>query len=205
LLIDQRPSVATSPTRGSADPSLTADVGILTSVLDRLGSAQLVTCPALLTIDQLDAIGSALAVARQPALVSLTLTGATWIGLAFTPALRPLLPGPYQLGVITATNPAAAKRNWPNDLHPARRRTARRNAPGRKRATQNPSPQRSWTPQRPSSPSTTSSEWCDHRGRSHFSRPRPGPTASSVKTDPSQQPMTGSGWQPATMPPSGVT
>ncbi len=79
LLIDQRPGVATSPTRGSADPSLTADVGILTSVLDRLGSAQLVTCSALLdllTIDQLDAIGSALAVARQPALVGLTVTGA---------------------------------------------------------------------------------------------------------------------------------
>jgi hypothetical protein len=57
---------------------LTADVGILTSVLDRLGSAQLVTCSPLLdllTIDQLDAIGLALAVARQPA-VSLTLTGA---------------------------------------------------------------------------------------------------------------------------------
>jgi hypothetical protein len=38
--------------------------------LDRLGSAQLVTCSALLdllTIDQLDAIGSALVVARQPA------------------------------------------------------------------------------------------------------------------------------------------
>jgi hypothetical protein len=37
--------------------------------LDRLGGAQLVTCSALLdllTIDQLDAIGSALAVARQP-------------------------------------------------------------------------------------------------------------------------------------------
>jgi hypothetical protein len=47
--------------------------------LDRLGSAQLVTCSALLdllTIDQLDAICSALAVARQSALVSLTVTGA---------------------------------------------------------------------------------------------------------------------------------
>jgi hypothetical protein len=46
--------------------------------LDRLGSAQLVTRSTLLdllTIDQLDAIGSALAVARQPA-VSLTVTGA---------------------------------------------------------------------------------------------------------------------------------
>jgi hypothetical protein len=47
--------------------------------LDRLGSAQLVTCSALLdlpTSDQLDGIGSALAVARQPALVGLTVTGA---------------------------------------------------------------------------------------------------------------------------------
>jgi hypothetical protein len=47
--------------------------------LDRLGSAQLVTCSALLdllTIDHLDAIGSDLAVARQPALFSLTVTGA---------------------------------------------------------------------------------------------------------------------------------
>jgi 5S rRNA maturation endonuclease (ribonuclease M5) len=34
---------------------------------------------------------------------------ATWIGLAFTPALRPLLPGPYQLGIITATNPGSGK------------------------------------------------------------------------------------------------
>ena len=75
MLIDQDPpGVATSPTRGSADHLLTADVGILTSVLDRLGGVQLVTCSALLdllTIDQLDAIGSALAVARQLALVSL--------------------------------------------------------------------------------------------------------------------------------------
>jgi hypothetical protein len=34
---------------------------------------------------------------------------ATWIGLAFTPALRPVLPGPYQMGVITATNPGSGK------------------------------------------------------------------------------------------------
>ena len=34
---------------------------------------------------------------------------ATWIGLLFTPLLRPLLPGPYQLGVITATNPGSGK------------------------------------------------------------------------------------------------
>jgi hypothetical protein len=34
---------------------------------------------------------------------------ATWIGLAFTPALRPLLPPPFQMGVITATNPGSGK------------------------------------------------------------------------------------------------
>ena len=34
---------------------------------------------------------------------------ATWIGLLFTPILRPLLEPPYQLGVITATNPASGK------------------------------------------------------------------------------------------------
>ena len=58
---------------------LTADVGILTSVLPQLGGSQLVTCSALLdvlTLDQLDAISSALAAARQPALFSLTVTGA---------------------------------------------------------------------------------------------------------------------------------
>ena len=73
------PGVATAPTRGSAGPLLAAYVGILTSVLDRLVSAQLVTRSTLLdllTIDQLDAIGSALAVARQPAMVGLMVTGA---------------------------------------------------------------------------------------------------------------------------------
>jgi hypothetical protein len=34
---------------------------------------------------------------------------ATWIGLAFTPILRPLFPPPYQMGVITATNPGSGK------------------------------------------------------------------------------------------------
>jgi hypothetical protein len=34
---------------------------------------------------------------------------ATYIGLAFTPALRQLFPPPYQMGVITATNPASGK------------------------------------------------------------------------------------------------
>jgi hypothetical protein len=34
---------------------------------------------------------------------------ATWIGLLFTPILRPLLPSPYQMGVFTATNPGSGK------------------------------------------------------------------------------------------------
>jgi hypothetical protein len=34
---------------------------------------------------------------------------ATWIGLLLTPVLRPLLPGPYPLGVVTATNPGSGK------------------------------------------------------------------------------------------------
>jgi hypothetical protein len=34
---------------------------------------------------------------------------ATWIGLLLTPVLRPLLPGPYPLGVFTATNPGSGK------------------------------------------------------------------------------------------------
>ena len=34
---------------------------------------------------------------------------ATYLGLEFTPALRPVLPGPYQMGVITATNPGSGK------------------------------------------------------------------------------------------------
>jgi hypothetical protein len=34
---------------------------------------------------------------------------ATWIGLLFTPILRPLLPGPYQMGVFTAINPGSGK------------------------------------------------------------------------------------------------
>ena len=34
---------------------------------------------------------------------------ATWIGLAMTPALRQLFPPPYQMGIITATNPGSGK------------------------------------------------------------------------------------------------
>ena len=79
LLIDQDQALQHHQPVAPRTRLLTADVGILTSVLDRLGGAQLVTCSALLdvlTLDQLDAIGSALAAARQPALFSLTVTGA---------------------------------------------------------------------------------------------------------------------------------
>jgi hypothetical protein len=79
LLIDQDQGLLRSLPVAPRTRILTADVGILTSVLDRSGSAQLVTCSALLdvlTVDQLDVIGSALAVARQPGLFSLTVTGA---------------------------------------------------------------------------------------------------------------------------------
>jgi hypothetical protein len=79
LLIDQDQALQHHKPVAPRTRLLTADVGILTSVLDRLGRAQLVTCSALLdvlTLDQLDAMGSALAVARQPALFSLTVTGA---------------------------------------------------------------------------------------------------------------------------------
>jgi hypothetical protein len=58
---------------------LTADIKILASVLERPGDARLVTCSALLdvlTLDQLAVISSALVPAQQPALFSLTVTGA---------------------------------------------------------------------------------------------------------------------------------
>ena len=79
LLIDQEQALQHHHPVAPRTRLLTADVGILTSVLDQLGSAQLVTCSALLdllTLDQLEAISSALAAARQPALFSLTVTGA---------------------------------------------------------------------------------------------------------------------------------
>lgn len=34
---------------------------------------------------------------------------ATWVGLMFTPLMRPILPPPYQFAVITATNPGSGK------------------------------------------------------------------------------------------------
>jgi hypothetical protein len=70
LLIDQDPqALQRDQPVAPRTRLLTAAVKILTSVLDRLGSAQLVTRSALLdllTIDQLGAIGSALAVALLP-------------------------------------------------------------------------------------------------------------------------------------------
>jgi hypothetical protein len=43
---------------------------------------------------------------------------ATWIGLAFTPALRPLFPPPYQMGVIQRQTQAAEKRSCPKCSSP---------------------------------------------------------------------------------------
>ena len=79
LLIDQDQRLQRHLPVAPRTRLLTADVGILGSVVNRLSGAQLVTCSALLdvlSVDQLDAIGSALALTRQPALFSLTVTGA---------------------------------------------------------------------------------------------------------------------------------
>lgn len=79
LLVDQDQALQRHQPVDPRTRLLTADVAILRSILDRQGHPQLVTCSALLNLltrDQLDAIGSALAVARQPALFSLTVTGA---------------------------------------------------------------------------------------------------------------------------------
>jgi len=79
LLIDQDEALQHHQPLAPRTRLLTADVGILTSVLQRHSSAQLVTCSALLdvlTLAQLEAISSALTASRQPALFSLTVTGA---------------------------------------------------------------------------------------------------------------------------------
>jgi len=78
LLIDQDQALQRHGSVAPGTRVLTADVGILRSVVHRLGGPQLVTCSALLdllTTDQLKAIGSTLAAARQPALFSLSVTG----------------------------------------------------------------------------------------------------------------------------------
>ena len=62
LLIDHDQALHHHHPVASRTRLLTADVGILASVLNRMGGARLVTCSALLdvlTIDQLEAIGSA--------------------------------------------------------------------------------------------------------------------------------------------------
>ena len=85
LLIDQDEGLQHHQPVAPDTRLLTADVGILPSVLERHHRAQLVTCSALLdvlTLDQLEAISSALAASRQPALFSLTVTGA----MALSPA-----------------------------------------------------------------------------------------------------------------------
>ena len=85
LLIDQDEALQHHQPVAPHTQLLTADVGILTSILKRHSSARLVTCSALLdvlTLAQLDAISSALTASRQPALLSLTVTGA----MALSPA-----------------------------------------------------------------------------------------------------------------------
>ena len=62
LLIDHDQALHRHHPVASRTRLLTADVGILASVLDRMGGTRLVTCSALLdvlTIDQLEALGSA--------------------------------------------------------------------------------------------------------------------------------------------------
>lgn len=79
LLIDQDQALQHHQPAAPRTRLITADVGILASVLDRQDSVQLVTCSALLDVltrDQLDALSSLLAAAQQPALFSLTVTGA---------------------------------------------------------------------------------------------------------------------------------
>ena len=64
LLIDHDQALHRHHPVASRTRLLTADVGILASVLNRMGDARLVTCSALLdvlTIDQLETLGSALA------------------------------------------------------------------------------------------------------------------------------------------------
>lgn len=126
LLIDQdsalhRQLPAAPPTR-----HITADVEILTSLLDRRGNGQLVTCSALLdvlTVDQLEVIGSALTTARQPALFSLTVTGAIelWpshpldshLSRAFDDhQRRGGRSGPEAVGELTRTLQATDRRLW---------------------------------------------------------------------------------------------
>jgi hypothetical protein len=79
VLIDQDSALHHHRPAAPRTRHLTADVGILSSIVDHQGTAQLVTCSALLdvlAVDQLEAIGSVLAIARSPALFSLTVTGA---------------------------------------------------------------------------------------------------------------------------------
>lgn len=76
LWVDQDPTLQRHPVPPSTK-RLTADVGVLESILSEPGGARLVTCSALLdllTRAELESLGAALA--RAPALLSLTVTGA---------------------------------------------------------------------------------------------------------------------------------
>jgi hypothetical protein len=98
--------------------------GFLTSFLDRLGSAQLVTGSALLdllTIDQLDAIGSALAVAPQPGPDQPD--GDRCLGTVAAPTLR--LAPDSGIHFLDCVKPAAYQPVRPTDSMSAPPRTGR--------------------------------------------------------------------------------
>ena len=125
---------------------------------------------------------------------------ATWIGLAFTPILRPLLPGPYQLGVITATNPGSGKTKLAKMITNMHGGVLRSEMPReadelRKSITaalvDHTAPVVGFDNLRGVDPVLRA-------GRSPH-RQRPGLIAGSDKTGRSPSPTTGCGWSPATM------
>ena len=78
LCVDQDPTLQPHPVPPQTQ-LLVANVGVLESILREPDGARLVTCSALLdllTRAELEALGAALALARTPALFSLTVTGA---------------------------------------------------------------------------------------------------------------------------------
>ncbi len=78
LCVDQDPTLQPHPVPPETQ-LVVANVGVLASILREPGGARLVTCSALLdllTRAELEALGAALALARTPALFSLTVTGA---------------------------------------------------------------------------------------------------------------------------------
>ncbi len=126
VLIDQDSALHHHRPAAPRTRHLTADVGILSSIVDHQGTAQLVTCSALLdvlAVDQLEAIGSALAIARSPALFSLTVTGALelWPSHPLDPRLNRAFDdhqrrggraGPEAVDVLTRALRASGRKLW---------------------------------------------------------------------------------------------